>query len=547
MVQHRDLSTPSHTYQERRGCNQVRPLSAKPATMIPWAKFRSDKEPSYSDHVYHPTRRLLAEKVLSFPHQSSLMNAPPLLNADDRRFVISQWPPDQRARHFSSFHADHISGIEAAIDTLVGYYDRHELKPLSAYDHDGWPAGDDNKNDIGSDDLSESEPEFEAVYDFPSSLAGLTLDSADGLFGSKDFFNSAGHAPELSLSPSSTDPPSPSQRPQHEGLGGSAQQTSESSAKIHQRTSTPPSLTICPTATTQSSLPPPLTSTTNAASHPTLSIADLIHPNASPDAISASSTGGPDPSDPETIKLLTTSNANLLATAFFSAGIPMPSNQQSEPVVPASPTAERQQTTRNQVDAIRQGILPVPLRGSRTYKALRMRRNSRERAENRSRRGSGAEAEKAQAKLAAEVTRSQAWAAHQRPNSSSSSGEVTVRFQPYSYEYGGIDWSQPLERASTVSTSIYTANNLAGEEHDKYAAHQLPTSAIKYEPLDDPKLVPHYQQDQHQRGALKRKERDDDNAHPSPSSRPRLAPSACANTRASHWPAIHYPHDPGRY
>lgn len=510
--------------------------------MIPWDKFRSDKEPSYSDHVYHPTRRLLAERVLSFPHQSSLMNAPPLLNADDRRFVISQWPPDQRAQHFSTFHANHTAGIQDAIDTLEVYYEKHELKPLSAYDHDGWPASFDSKNDRSSDDSSESELDYEEIYDFPSSLAGLSLDSVDGLFGSKGIFKPERvYAPELSLSPSPTNPPSPSQLPRLRAMA------SQSLLSIHQRTPTPPPLTICPTATTQSSLPPPLTSTTHATSNQTLSIANLIHPNVSPDAMSASSTGGPDPSDLAVIKLLSSRNVSFLATTVSSAGARAPSSQQPRPASPTSPLTELRQNTRNQLDAIRQGILPVPLRGSRTYKALRMRRNSRERAENRSRRGSGAETEKAQANPAGEYGRGQAWSKHQRPNSSSSSRGATAQFQPYTYEHGGIDWSQPLERGSTASTYSYTANNVVKEEQDKYAAHQLPTAAIKYEPLDDPRLVPHYHQDQHQRENLKRKERDEDDDHTGPSSRPRLAPGACANTRASYWPAIDHPFDSGRY
>ena len=93
-----------------------------------------------------------------------------------------------------------------------------------------------------------------------------------------------------------------------------------------------------------------------------------------------------------------------------------------------------------------------------------------------------------------------------------------------------------MEQASTVSTSSYTANNLAKEEVDKYAAHQTPTAAIKYEPLDDPKLVPHYQQDQYQRRSLKRKERDEDHDHAGPSSRPRLAANTWTISGAAHWP-----------
>ena len=522
--------------------------------MIPWDKFRSDKEPSYSDHVYQPTRRLL-ERFPTFPHQSRLMNALPLLNADDRRFVISQWPPDQRAQHLSTFHADHTGRIQDAIDTLVGYYERHELKPLSAYDHHGWPVSFDSKDNRRLDDSSESEIDHEETYDFPSSLAGLSLDMIDGLFGTKGIFDpERGYATELSLSPSPTNPRSPSQLPQVRAM------PSQSPMSIRQRTPTPPP----PTATTQSSQPPPLTSITHAAPNKTLSIANLIHPNASPDAMSASSSGGPDPSDPDIIALLSTRNVSLLTTTFSTVGARAHASpsQHPQPRSPTSPTTEQKHNTLNQLSALRhQGTLPVPLRGtSRTYKALRMRRNSRERA------GSDAGIEKVHAKPAASESFRQlpASSKHPRPKSSSSSdGYATASFQPYSYEHGGIDWSQPLERASTASPCSYTANDnnvVVTEERDKYApyaAHHLPTAAIKYEPLDDPppRLVLHdYQHgQQRQRQNLKRKERDeddDDGDHAAaPSSRRRLAPSPGANTRASYWPAIHHPssYDSARY
>ena len=530
--------------------------------MISWAKFLND-EPTYSDHVYHPTPSILANNVRSLAHQDMLMNASPLDNADDCRFVIAQLSRSQRENHFSTFHADHHRQIQAAIDTLVGYYERHERKPLEAYDRAGWPGTyaevgkhEDRQrasfermqgrhepgeavgsfspgllstlekrrerpaltDESSSEDVSESAFHCEEMYDFPS-LAGLSLDSVDGMFGSDGVFKpDMVFAPELSLSPAPTHSLSPSQEPVPESLTRHSRPLQSSS---------PPRLAPLAafvTATARTPIVLPLTSAISTRNH-ALSIANLIHHHTSPPPISPSTNADAGASDPELRKLLSVPEADLLPDTLSSAGH-RSAYGQPPPTSPNVNLAEESHNFRDHVRALRMEVLPIPRPPNRTFRPTRMRRDSRTRAASGkafggSRRGSIGEGQQPRenARFEMEPDRKR----QRRDIMDDHSPEPKGQFQPYSYEYGDFDWNQPIGREATASASSSAADPVSrNEDLDRCTAAQLPTSAIKYEPLDDPNFVPQYQQHsrpQQRAVSLKRKDRDDDDARAGPSSK----------------------------
>ena len=543
---------------------------------INWSKFLWPDQTVWSDNVYRPTLSNLVANAPFLPHQSSILNASPLDNADDRRFAIAQLSAEQRNCHPSTSPAQHILRIQTAIDTLVNYYKAHEKKPLSSYDRFGWPGKYNSKNgpvdrqrssfermrrrdeaasasvaeedvkvnigddyglladDSSSNDSSESATNPNDIYDFSESLQGLFLDPTNGLFEAVD--SEKVFAAELSLSPASQ-----SSSPSRHAVPDDILPSSNHTPILAQVSSSA-------SASHKPSCPPLLASTNRTPSNRALSIANLIHHNAWPGPISPSTNPDYEQPESEIDRLLYASDGGIDQTtlSYVSLGLTSSNRDMANANPPVTEPLNRPPRS-ERLNPMRLGLAPVPLRNYRTYKAHRMRRGSLSRrvggkAEDTSRDGSRSamEKEKAQYHKAEQHTGTT------RRNSSESSNS---RFQPYSYEYGGTDWSQPIERDGSASTTSYAADPRPTEEsHSNHTvpAHQLPTSAIKYEPLDEVKMSRPPQGLPQQQGTpgLKRKDRDDGEDENRASSRPRIGSNSWTISGAPYgftagkrWPA----------
>jgi hypothetical protein len=289
--------------------------------MIPWHCFTSPHQTTYSDLVYSPTSSIIS-RLEYLPYHTQYLNAPPLDNADERRFAISQLIPSQRQAYISAFQEDHVSRIQGAIDLLTEYITKHEEAPLSSFDRLGRPPKRDRSSSNGSsgkipgksrDDSpheqmqrlserrmsnnqsstkrtghrrvrytlkdhtpssasSDTDFDIEEIYEFSQSLQGLELERTNDLFGNllvlEQSFSSDS---DISLSPppshiqiSSTKPPNLAP------LDGSPNLSSNASSRIS--TPPPPPLTTTATALTIT------TTSTQAMNRATCSIANLIHP-----------------------------------------------------------------------------------------------------------------------------------------------------------------------------------------------------------------------------------------------------------------------------
>jgi hypothetical protein len=470
--------------------------------MIPWRKFQYDDEPTYSDNVYHPTASILANQVPILAHQVSLLNAPPLENADDRRFVVSQLSPEQRERHLNAFHHMHTSRMQLAIDTLANYFERHEEKPLSSYDREGRPDDDWQRSRfervrklderceavftrpesyVPDGDLSDHSADsktdyeaYEAYYDFEDSLPGLILDFSNGLFDMEALHKpELLLAPELSLSPASTCAPLSSDIAPLEDLLQHSDLPSSSTL--------PPSLpSLTTTAATFSSLLP-TTASLVATTNPALSIANLIHPT----PLSATSTTFTDPE----ISNLVSTVLDDIATRHMSNSIPI------SPLI-------------------------------RTVREPRMRRPSRPRGNKSGPRGSNSALEKT--KLEVEGQREMERIQLRNRSITESERERQDGQSQLSPSYStSFSWSRYIVPGSVgVPSQPQVKTELSG-----YAASQLPTAAIKYEPLD------------HTERALeigrKRKQREYDTAEQSAHHRPSPYARATSSTASQWQPPYH--------
>lgn len=319
--------------------------------MIPWHLFTSPRRPTYSDLVYAPTPNIIS-RLEYYPYHTQYLNTPPLDNADERRFAISQLPPAHRQAYLLSFQADHISKVQNAIDVLEGHIAKHEEAPLSSFDRLGRPPRRDTgagggcasgtasrrngggsprermqrlsrgnarkhrqssreirrrpdryalEEDSQSSSSSSSDCGFdiEEIYDFSSSLPGLEIDRTNDLFSDLSVLEQALSTDcDLSLSPT----------PSHIEIQSCKRTTLlplnelaqlSSSPTLRQPTPPPPPLTTADTAitmTTTASSTAPI-----KANLQSCSIANLIHPPLPDSTTSPSQTNLMHPLQPITV------------------------------------------------------------------------------------------------------------------------------------------------------------------------------------------------------------------------------------------------------
>ena len=486
--------------------------------MINWRQFEFNESPSYSDKVYPITSSNVKNHVPRFDHKTSLLGASPMHAADDRRFAIAQLTKTARETHLASFPRRHVQDIQRAVDTLVDYIDHHEEKSLSSYDAKGRPQGYDQDDDDDSVASSQTETCCEDWHD-SEVLTGLSLDLTVEHFGLELLF-SEGHNSDFELGSSPTSSKattSPPRSLEAETL----ELTSPSPFEAQHPLPILPTPQLAPSVMTP--LPPSLVAATSSTrnTHPTLSIANLINPA----YISPEPSNHPDDLDV---------NKVISITDLAQQGISIPSRvnipelyEEPEAAGILSPTTRQKEASFNQLNAIRQGLMPIPLRSNRQWKLRRMRRSSRSR-ENAGKNGSSSRIEPGrnrtntgyqerytsvdgQDKKTSVRDEYHHQSTHQSgsdPDQRHSSGH-TARTDFYGssrHEFNPIqhhlnhDIEPDIETSSGASYRDYKGGHT--EELDKYTAHQLPTNAIRYHPLDIPIAIAS--------STLKRKTRDDD-------------------------------------